>query len=129
MSLVLIIEDNEKNMKLARDVLQAKGYSTVEAVTGEEGVKLAKERKPNLVLMDIQLPGISGIEAFKQIRGDARTKAIPVIALTASVTPTDRTAITAAGFDAFLGKPINLKEFLDTVKRLVEGAKSQGGKK
>ena len=123
MSLVLIVEDNEKNMKLARDVLQAKGYQTVEAVTGEDGVKLAKERKPDLVLMDIQLPGISGIEAFKQIRSDAKTKAIPVIALTASVTPTDRTAITAAGFDAFLGKPINLKEFIDTVKRLVEKAK------
>jgi two-component system cell cycle response regulator DivK len=123
MSLVLIVEDNEKNMKLARDVLQAKGYSTLEAVTGEEGVKLAKEKKPDLVLMDIQLPGISGIDAFKQIRGDAKTKAIPVIALTASVTPTDRTAITAAGFDAFLGKPINLKEFIDTVKRLLENAK------
>jgi two-component system cell cycle response regulator DivK len=123
MSLVLIVEDNEKNMKLARDVLQAKGYSTVEAVTGEEGVQLAKERKPDLILMDIQLPGISGIEAFKQIRGNASTKDIPVIALTASVTPTDRTAITAAGFDAFLGKPINLKEFIDTVKRLVEKAK------
>jgi two-component system cell cycle response regulator DivK len=123
MSLVLIVEDNEKNMKLARDVLQAKGYQTVEAVTGEDGVKLAKERKPDLVLMDIQLPGISGIEAFKQIRGNASTKGIPVIALTASVTPTDRTAISAAGFDAFLGKPINLKEFIDTVKRLVENAK------
>jgi two-component system cell cycle response regulator DivK len=123
MSLVLIVEDNEKNMKLARDVLQAKGYQTVEAVTGEEGVKLAKERKPDLVLMDIQLPGISGIEAFKQIRGNASTKGVPVIALTASVTPSDRTAISAAGFDAFLGKPINLKEFIDTVKRLLEKAK------
>ncbi|MGH8723710.1 MAG: response regulator [Burkholderiales bacterium] len=123
MSTVLIVEDNDKNMKLARDVLQAKGYQTLEAVTGEEGVRLARERKPDLVLMDIQLPGISGIEAFKQIRGDARTKAIPVIALTASVTPTDRSAITAAGFDAFLGKPINLKEFLETVGRLVEGAR------
>jgi two-component system, cell cycle response regulator DivK len=120
MNTVLIIEDNEKNMKLARDVLQAKGYQTLEAVTGEEGVKLAKEKRPNLVLMDIQLPGINGIEAFKQIRADANTKAIPVVALTASVTPTDRSAITAAGFDAFIGKPINLKEFLETVKRLVE---------
>jgi two-component system cell cycle response regulator DivK len=119
MSTVLIVEDNEKNMKLARDVLRAKGYQTIEAVTGEEGVKLAKEKNPDLVLMDIQLPGINGIEAFKQIRGDAKTKAIPVIALTASMTPTDRSAITAAGFDAFLGKPINLKEFIDTVKRLV----------
>ena len=120
MSTVLIVEDNEKNMKLARDVLQAKGFRTLEAVTGEEGVKLAREGRPDLILMDIQLPGINGIEAFKQIRGDANTKSIPVVALTASVTPTDRTAINAAGFDAFLGKPINLKEFVETVKRLIE---------
>ena len=120
MSTVLIVEDNDKNMKLARDVLQAKGYQTLEAITGEDGVKLAKERKPDLVLMDIQLPGINGIEAFRRIRGDAATRAIPVVALTASVTPTDRSAITAAGFDAFISKPISLKEFLDTVKRLVE---------
>jgi two-component system cell cycle response regulator DivK len=123
MSTVLIVEDNEKNMKLARDVLQAKGYQTLEAVTGEEGVKLAKEKAPDLVLMDIQLPGINGIEAFKQIRGDAKTARIPIVALTASVTPTDRSAITAAGFDAFVGKPISLKEFLDTVKRVIDGAK------
>jgi two-component system cell cycle response regulator DivK len=123
MSTVLIVEDNEKNMKLARDVLQAKGYQTLEAETGEEGVRLAKERKPDLVLMDIQLPGINGIEAFKQIRADPKTARIPVVALTASVTPTDRSQITAAGFDAFVGKPISLKEFLDTVKRLVEASK------
>jgi two-component system cell cycle response regulator DivK len=124
MSLVLIVEDNEKNMKLARDILQAKGYQTVEAETGEEGVKLAKERKPDLVLMDIQLPGISGIEAFRQIREEAATAKIPVVALTASVTPTDRSQISAAGFDAFISKPISLKEFVETVKRLIEG----GGK-
>ena len=123
MSTVLIVEDNEKNMKLARDVLQAKGYKTLEAVTGEEGVKLAKENVPDLVLMDIQLPGISGIDAFKQLRADPKTSRIPIVALTASVTPTDRSAITAAGFDAFVGKPINLREFVDTVKRLVDGAK------
>jgi two-component system, cell cycle response regulator DivK len=123
MSTVLIVEDNEKNMKLARDVLQAKGYATLEAVTGEEGVRLAKEKVPDLVLMDIQLPGINGIEAFRQIRADAKTARVPVIALTASVTPTDRSQITAAGFDAFVGKPINLKEFLATVKRLVEGGR------
>src|SRR6185436_16149443 len=121
MSTVLIVEDNDKNMKLARDVLQAKGYQTLEAVTGEEGVKLAREKKPDLVLMDIQLPGINGIEAFRQIRAHENTRGIPVVALTASVTPTDRSAIAAAGFDAFLGKPIDLKEFLDTVKRLVKG--------
>ena len=121
MSLVLIVEDNEKNMKLARDILQAKGYKTVEAETGEEGVKLAKERKPDLVLMDIQLPGINGIEAFRQLRAEAGTAKIPVVALTASVTPTDRSQITAAGFDAFISKPISLKEFVETVKRLIEG--------
>jgi two-component system cell cycle response regulator DivK len=123
MSTVLIVEDNEKNMKLARDVLQAKGYKTLEAVSGEDGVRLAKEKKPDLVLMDIQLPGINGIEAFKQLRADAKTARIPVIALTASVTPTDRSAISAAGFDAFVSKPINLKEFIDTVKRLADGGK------
>ena len=123
MSAILIIEDNDKNMKLARDILNAKGYKTLEAVTGEEGVKLAKEKVPDLVLMDIQLPGMNGIEAFRQIRADAKTAGIPVVALTASVTPTDRSEITAAGFDAFIGKPINLKEFVATVKRLIEGKK------
>jgi len=123
MSTVLIVEDNEKNMKLARDVLQAKGYQTLEAVTGEEGLRLAKERIPDLVLMDIQLPGINGIDALRQLRADSKTARIPVIALTASVTPTDRSAISAAGFDAFVSKPINLKEFVETVKRFVEQAK------
>ena len=123
MSVVLIVEDNEKNMKLARDVLQAKGYSTLEAVTGEDGVRIAKESKPDLVLMDIQLPGISGIEALKALRNDAQTEKIPIAALTASVTPTDRSQIAQAGFDAFLSKPIN-KEFLETVRRLTEGGRA-----
>jgi len=123
MSTILIVEDNDKNMKLARDILNAKGYVTLEAVTGEEGVKLAKEKAPDLVLMDIQLPGINGIEAFRQIRADPKSARIPVVALTASVTPTDRSEINAAGFDAFIGKPIDLKEFVATVKRLIEGTK------
>jgi len=123
MSTILIVEDNDKNMKLARDVLKAKGYTTLEAVTGEEGVRLAREKVPDLVLMDIQLPGINGIEAFRQIRANAKTARIPVVALTASVTPTDRSEINAAGFDAFIGKPISLKEFVETVKRLIEGKK------
>ena len=121
MSTILIVEDNEKNMKLARDVLQSKGYATLEAVTGEEGVRIAIEKKPDLVLMDIQLPGISGIEALRQVRADPGCARIPVVAFTASVTPTDRSQISAAGFDGFLSKPINLKEFLETVKRLLEG--------
>jgi two-component system cell cycle response regulator DivK len=122
MSVILIVEDNEKNMKLARDVLQSRGYATLEAVTGEDGVRIAIAKMPDLVLMDIQLPGISGIEALRQVRADPGCARIPVVAFTASVTPTDRSQISAAGFDGFLSKPINLKEFLDTVKRMLERA-------
>jgi len=121
MTTVLIVEDNDKNMKLARDILQAKGYATLEAVNGEDGVRLALAHKPDLVLMHIQLPDINGIEAFARIRANPDTRAIPVVAFTASVTPMDRNRITDAGFDDFIGKPINLKEFLATVKRAVEG--------
>ena len=115
MDTILIVEDNEKNMKLVRDVLQVKGYATLEAMTGEDGVRLAKERLPALVLMDIQLPGISGIEALQQLRADPATAAIPVIAVTASVMVSDRRNITDAGFDGYVGKPLNLKEFLAAV--------------
>ncbi len=123
MSVILIVEDNEKNMKLARDVLQSRGYATLEAVTGEDGVRIAVETKPDLVLMDIQLPGINGIEALRQVRADPGCARIPVVAFTASVTPTDRSQISAAGFDGFLSKPINVRDFLDTVKRLLEGGR------
>jgi two-component system, cell cycle response regulator DivK len=120
MRVVLIVEDNDKNRKLARDVLQAKGYATIEAVNGEDGVRLARERNPDLVLMDIRLPGISGIEALNWLRADPKTSSIPVAALTASVTPSDCTRIMQAGFDAFLAKPMVLREFVATVKRLLE---------
>ena len=121
MSEILIVEDNEKNMKLVRDVLQVKGYATIEATTGEDGVRLAKERRPALVLMDIQLPGISGIEALKRLRADPATASIPVIAVTASVMASDRRNITDAGFDGYVGKPLNLKEFLDAVAGALAG--------
>lgn len=117
MSTVLIIEDNEKNLKLVRDVLQAKGYTTAEAVSAEDGLKLAHSRKPDLILMDIQLPGMSGIEALKVLRADEATKAIPVIAISASVMQQDRKQITDAGFDGFVEKPINLKDFLGAVNK------------
>ena len=119
MSTILIVEDNDKNMKLVRDVLQAKGYRTIEAVTGEDGVRLARERLPALVLMDIQLPGINGIEALRQLRADPATASIPVIAVTASVMASDRRNIVDAGFDGYVGKPLNLKEFLDAVRNAV----------
>ena len=120
MSTILIVEDNVKNMKLVSDLLRAKGYNTLEATTGEQGVRLALAHTPDLVLMDIQMPDINGIEAFTRIR--QRTAEIPVVAFTASVTPSDRNRITAAGFNAFVSKPLELKEFLATVKRMLEGA-------
>jgi two-component system cell cycle response regulator DivK len=106
-------------MKLARDILRAKGYATLEAINGLDGVKLALEQVPDLVLMDIQLPDINGIDAFARIRGNAATAKVPVVAFTASVTTNDRSRIGDAGFDGFLGKPINLKEFLETVRRIL----------
>jgi two-component system, cell cycle response regulator DivK len=121
MSLILIIEDNEKNLKLVRDVLQVKGYATIEAGTAEDGIELARERKPDLILMDIQLPGMSGIEALKVLRADAATATIPAIAVTASVMQQDRRLITEAGFDGYVGKPINIKEFLEAVRGTLEG--------
>ena len=113
--LILIVEDNEKNRKLARDVLQFKGYRTLEAETGEDGVTLALEHKPDLILMDYQLPGIDGIEAFRRIRGDASTAAIPIIAVTASAMPEDAKKMMDAGFDGFQTKPLNVKAFAQAV--------------
>ena len=115
--LILIVEDNEKNRRLARDILQVKGYRTVEAETGETGIELAAEQAPDLVLMDIHLPGINGIEALKKLRTVERTRRIPVLAFTASVMPQDRREIMDAGFDGFVSKPINLKEFIATVAK------------
>jgi two-component system cell cycle response regulator DivK len=125
--LILIVEDNEKNRKLERDVLQFHGYQTVEAETGEEGVRLAQASPPALVLMDIQLPGINGIEALGQLRADPRTRGIPVIAVTASAMTQDRQKIMAAGFDAYQSKPINVKEFVAAVRQTLDQAPSAGG--
>jgi two-component system, cell cycle response regulator DivK len=124
MSLILIVEDNEKNLKLVRDVLQFKGYRTVEAVTGTEGVRLAREEKPDLVLMDIQLPDIDGITALGRLRADPLTRKMPVVAVSASVMPDDQQRIVASGFDAYVTKPINVKSFLETVEKFV--GKPQG---
>jgi CheY-like chemotaxis protein len=99
--LILIVEDNPQSLKLLRDILQIKGYQTLEAETGEEGVRLARERQPGLILMDIQLPGINGIEALQRLRADPVTSATPVIAVTASVMTQDRSRIMAAGFNGF----------------------------
>ena len=118
--LVLIVEDNEKNRKLVRDTLQFKGYRTIEAESGEDGVRLAREHRPALILMDIQLPGIDGITALGQLRADPATREIPVIAVTASVMAQERQKVVDAGFDAFQGKPISVREFFETVQRVLE---------
>ena len=113
---ILVVEDNEKNMKLFRDVLQATGYATLEARTGEDAVELAVSRSPELVLMDVQLPGIDGIEALALLRADGRTAAIPVLALTAQAMQGDRERFLEAGFDGYISKPVDVADFLRTVE-------------
>ena len=125
--LILIVEDHEKNRKLVRDVLQAKGYQTLETEPGEEGVRVARESRPALILMDIQLPGIDGIEAFRRLRADPETRGIPVIAVTASAMTHNRQQIMAAGFDGYQSKPIHVREFLDAVRQVLDGRREAGG--
>jgi two-component system, cell cycle response regulator DivK len=116
--LVLIVEDNEKNRKLIRDLLQAKGYQTIESESAEGGIKLAEERKPALILMDIQLPSLDGIAAMKQLKAAPATRTIPVMAITASAMTYNRESMLAEGFDGYQIKPFNLGEFLIDVARL-----------
>lgn len=123
--LILIIEDNEKNRKLARDVLQVKGYQTIESETAEEGLKLALERSPHLILMDIQLPGMDGITAMKQLKADPKTAGIPIIAVTASAMTHNRTTMLAEGFDGYQTKPISLKDFLGEIDRVLHASSKQ----
>ena len=118
--LILVVEDNDKNRKLVRDVLTFKGYEIIEAETGEEGVHLAQERHPSLILMDIRLPGIDGIEALRQLRAQEATREIPIMAMTASVMTADRRKITDAGFDAFQSKPLKVSDFVAAVERLLD---------
>jgi two-component system, cell cycle response regulator DivK len=118
--LILIIEDNEKNRKLVRDVLRAKGYKTIESETAEEGIKLAVEKSPSLILMDIQLPGMDGITALKKLRTEPETKSIPVIAITASAMTYNRLTMLAEGFDGYQTKPISVKDFLEEVRRVLD---------
>ena len=118
--LILIVEDNEKNLKLVRDVLQFKGYRTVEAGTAEEGIALAGAHLPQLILMDVQLPGMDGVAALRRLKAEPRTASIPVIALTALAMQNDRERFLGAGFDGYLVKPINVKEFPEQVRQFCE---------
>ncbi len=114
-TLVLIVEDNDKNLKLARDVLQFHGFRTIEALNGEDGVSMARENLPDLVLMDIALPGIDGVDATRELKQDAATASIPVVALTASVMQADRARFEQAGFAGLIAKPIDVLTFPDQV--------------
>jgi len=112
---ILVVEDNEKNMKLFRDVLRAAGYETLEATTGGRAVELAIEHEPDLVLMDVQLPDLDGVEALGRLRADERTASIPVLALTAQAMLGDRERFLAAGFDGYVSKPVDIVALVDTV--------------
>ena len=117
--LILLVEDNDNNRLLVRDVLQASGYRVVEAENAEDGLRMAAEQQPALILMDIQLPGMNGIEALQRLRADPDTHAIPVIAVTASAMTQDRRQIMAAGFDGYQPKPISVKGFLQAVREIL----------
>ena len=117
--LILVVEDNDNNRLLVRDVLQATGYRVIEAENAEDGLRMAAEQRPALILMDIQLPGMSGTEALHRLRADPATRAIPVIAVTASAMTQDRRQIMAAGFDGYQAKPFSVKSFLQTVREML----------
>ena len=118
--LILVVEDNEKNRKLVRDVLVVKGYRLLATETGEEGLRVAREQHPALILMDILLPGIDGIETLRRLRADPATAAIPVVAVTASAMTQDRQKILAAGFDGYQAKPISVRPFLELVREILD---------
>ena len=117
--LILIIEDNDKNLKLVRDVLQFNAYETAEAMTAEDGLVLARSQHPALILLDIQLPGMDGFAALRQLRADPITKSTPVMAVTASAMEQDRQKILEAGFDGYMTKPINVKKFTEEIRTVL----------
>jgi two-component system, cell cycle response regulator DivK len=117
--LVLIVDDNEKNLKLARDVLRHGGFRTIEAGTGGDGVSLAAEHLPAVVLMDIRLPDMDGTEALRLLRADERTAGIPVVAVTSFAMKGDRERFLADGFDDYLEKPISVRDFAEQIRKLL----------
>ncbi len=117
MKTILIVEDNEKNMKLVRDILRHNGHATIEAATGTDGVRQAMEQRPDLILMDIQLPAISGLEVTRWLKDDPALRHIAVIAITAYAMPGDEERIKAGGCEAYIPKPISIEVFLETIAR------------
>jgi len=113
---VLIVDDNERNLRLARDVLQFGGFDTIEAGTGADGVRVAIEARPDVILLDIRLPDMDGPSVLERLRADGRTSQVPVVAVTSSAMMGDRERLLGAGFDGYLEKPINVMEFADQVR-------------
>jgi two-component system cell cycle response regulator DivK len=126
-SLVLIVEDNPRNLKLVRDVLGHAGFRTLEAPTAELGIALAASRHPDLIMMDIQLPGMDGLEALARLRADPATTDIPVAAVTAFAMKADRERLLRAGFDGYLEKPLNVRDLPRQVGGLLAGAPTGAG--
>lgn len=120
--LILIVDDNEQNRKLARDVLRFAGFRTLEAGGGTEGVALAVAHRPDLVLMDIRMADMNGTEALRKLRANGRTVEIPVVAVTSSTMKGDREGFLTAGFDGYLTKPISVREFPDQVRSYLPAA-------
>ncbi len=116
---VLIVEDNDLNMKLFHDLLEAHGYDTLQTKDGMEALKLAREHHPDLILMDIQLPEVSGLEVTKWIKEDEDLRAIPIIAVTAFAMKGDEEKIREGGCEAYIAKPISVANFLQTVARFL----------
>jgi CheY-like chemotaxis protein len=119
--LILVVEDNETNLKLVRDILQYEGFDVMEARTAEDGVALATERLPDLVLMDVQLPGMDGVEALRRLRRSSATASMPVVAVTALAMKDDRVRLLEAGFDGYLEKPISARTLGDQVREFLDG--------
>jgi two-component system cell cycle response regulator DivK len=116
---ILVVEDNERNLKLLRDVLEYEGYDVRVARTGEDAVTVAVKEPPDLVLMDLQLPGIDGMEALRRLRESPRTVDVPVVAVTAQAMKQDRERALQAGFNGYLEKPISVRAFPDQVRRFI----------
>jgi two-component system cell cycle response regulator DivK len=119
MTVVLIVEDNPRNLKLVRDLLEHAGYTTLEATTAEDGLAQARAHQPDLVLMDVQLPGMDGVQALTRLRADPATNGIPVVAVTAFAMKDDRARFAAAGFDGYLEKPISVRAFPGQVAEML----------
>ena len=117
---VLVVEDNDLNMRLVHDVLEARGYNVLQARDGMEGWHMTREHRPDLILMDMRLPDVSGLEVTKWLKDDETLKSIPVIAITAFAMASDKEKLLEGGCDAYIAKPISLPDFLQTVERLAK---------